>query len=118
SRSRPPTRPRRAGGKSAPRSRSATRSPPRRPPSVASDAVLDALHAAFSRAVRAAEHLVLRLDAVPHDAAPAVRRQRRDQWNRAFEPVEAVRLPALLDGEGLIVRVPASLAPLHQTPLR
>src|SRR5262245_2176822 len=118
SRSRPPTLPPRAGGASAPRSRSATRSPPRGSPSVVSDAILDALHAAFSRAVRAAEDLVLRLDAVHHDAAPAVRAHRREQVNRAFEAVEHVRLATLLDGEGLVVRVSAYLATLHQTALR
>src|SRR5262245_65107725 len=80
------------------------------------DAIRDALHPARLRAVRAAEDLVLDLHAVPDDPAAAVRAHRRQQVDGALEAVEDVRLAALLDGEGLVVRVAAYLATLHGVP--
>src|SRR5215472_15938783 len=75
--------------------------------------VPDTGHARLMRAMSAAVEGVAILDAVPDDAAAAVRAPGCERLDRAFEAVEGVRAAILLDSEGLVVIVAAEVASGH-----
>ena len=73
----------------------------------------DLPHAAPPRAVRAAEVLAARLDAVPDDRTLAVEAARRERLDRALEGVERVGGPTDRDLERFVIGVAAALTWRH-----
>src|ERR671924_1354248 len=82
--------------------------------------VAQRLLSAVSRAVRAAVHLAVGFNAVPEDAAAAVRAHRGEFLDGALEAVERVRGAARdAHGEGLVVTVATDFAGAHRlTPMQ
>ena len=70
----------------------------------------------MARAMSAAIHLSVGLDAVSDDPALAVRTPRREQVNRALETVEGMGLAAARDLKRLVIVVAADFAPGHGGP--
>ena len=82
------------------------------------DAIFQLRFARRAGAVDAAKNLSVRFDAMTHDAAVAVRANRRQRVDRALEAVEGVMLPANNDFECLVVFVLANFTCSHTQMFR
>ena len=78
-----------------------------------SSAIFQFRSAGFARAVDATEHLSIRFNAVSDDPAIAMRANRRQRVNRAFEAVERVVLPANDYFKRLVIFIFANFAGRH-----
>src|SRR5262245_48187853 len=82
-------------------------------------AIIDVLDAVLPRAVRAAEVLAARLEAVADDRHLAVHAARCEDVNRTLERIEDVSGASDLELERLVVGIAAALAVLHcQRPVQ
>ena len=83
-----------------------------------SSAIFQFRSAAFARAVDATENLSISFNAVPDDPAIAMRANRRERVDGAFEAVESVVLPADDYFKRLVIFVVANLTCCHTQMFR